>query len=169
MEAMMRYYNLSKAAVQTSNTTANTERAVFGLPIANTTGLSPAMLDSVVVCQGQEAKSGVQIQVSVVRVALADIPSGGTALGTAVPLDHTNSRAAVVGASTSAKYAYADAAVSNTTVLGVWTFNSDYGLIMPPSICNKFTWGPNQALLFLQSHGSGSAALKLNWSVNWAE
>lgn len=166
---MARYYNLSKAAVQTPNTTANTERAVFGLPIANTTGLSEAILDSVVICQGQEAGSDIQIQVSVVTVALADIPTGGTTLGTAVALDPTSSRAAVVGASTTAKYTYADSAVSNTTVRAVWTFNSKYGLIMPPSICNNITWGPNQALLFLQSHGSGSTALKLNWNVTWKE
>lgn len=165
----MRAYNLSKAAVQSANTTANTERAVFGLPIANTTGLSEAMLDSIHICQGQEAGSDLQVQISVVTVALADIPSGGTTLGTAVPLDPTSARAAVVGASTTAKYAYADAAVSNTTVRAVFTFNSKYGLFVPPSICNNMTWGPNQALLLLYSHGSGSTALKLNYNVCWKE
>jgi hypothetical protein len=165
----------SLPAVQSLNTTANTPRAVVGLPLANTTGYE-AELELVRIGEAQEANNDVNVEILIVAVALGSIPGGGTSMvdigagtGLALPVDIWNTRPAIVGASTAIKYAYADSAVTIARTLGRASFPAKAGYVFTEQECRDMVWKANEVLMLLYSHATGTSAFKMDYDLRWKE
>lgn len=174
---MSRRYGVGISAAQSANTVANSLRAILGLPIDNVVG-GAAQLDFVHICESQEAGLGLQCRLQIARVTLANIPAGGTnttdgGAGAGKPwaLDPSNSLASRVGSNSSylCKHSYNDAAVTVASIVGEFGFYSNAGIILSGKDLEDAYWNYNSALMFLISHGSGSAAPKWGGQVCWKE